>query len=199
MPGLGSARFWFVRHGESVANAEGWLAGHRDVPLTERGVDQARALAPELRGLTPDRVVASDLERAWRTGALASHHRLPPLTRIPELRERHVGGWEGIPLTQLAQDGAMSVLTSWEGAPPEGESQRVLSLRVLAWLEANDDRDTLIFAHGGVIRCVVGLLDGEPTDRIGYGKVGNTEVIARDVAPGTFTRLRQDVLAARRG
>ncbi|MCB9684749.1 MAG: histidine phosphatase family protein [Alphaproteobacteria bacterium] len=193
-------RFWFVRHGESVANAEGWLAGHRDVPLTARGEEQARALAPQLRALTPDRVVASDLQRAWRTGALAWNHRLPPVSRIPELRERHVGRWEGVPIGQLAEAGAMSVLTSWEGAPPEGESQEVLSVRVLAWLAANDDQDTLIFAHGGVIRCVVGLLDREPTERIGYGKVGNTEVITRDVAPGTFARLRQGVLqAARRG
>lgn len=192
------ARFWFVRHGESVANAEGWLAGHRDVPLTERGLGQARALVPSLREIAPDRVVASDLQRAWRTGALAWSHRLPPLTRVPDLRERHVGRWEGVPIRQLAEAGAMSVLTSWEGSPPEGESQEVLSLRVLAWLEANDDRDTLIFAHGGVIRCVVGLLDREPTERIGLGKVGNTEVIVRDVAPGAFGRLRRGVLAAAR-
>ena len=188
------ARFWFVRHGESVANAEGWLAGHRDVPLTARGLDQARALAPSLRDLRPDRVVASDLQRAWQTGALAWHG-APPGSRVPELRERHVGRWEGVPLSRLAEAGAMSVLTSWEGAPPDGESQEVLSLRVLGWLEAHEDRDTLIFAHGGVIRCVVGLLDREPTERIGYGKVGNTELVARDVPAGTFGRLRRGVLA----
>ena len=34
----------FVRHGQSVANAEGWVAGHVDTPLTELGKHQARQL-----------------------------------------------------------------------------------------------------------------------------------------------------------
>lgn len=187
-------RFWFVRHGESVANAEGWLAGHRDVPLTGKGVAQAIALRPVLAALRPERVLASDLRRAWQTGAIAWEDRQPVIERTAGLRERHLGAWEGASIADLARIGGMDVLLSWTGVPPEGESQRRLSLRVLSWLDAHDDgRDTLVFAHGGLIRCVIGLLDGVPTDRIGLWKVGNTDVHERPVRPGTWAALLRDL------
>ncbi|NIV35851.1 MAG: hypothetical protein GWN58_42310, partial [Anaerolineae bacterium] len=37
-----------IRHGQSVANTEGRLQGKLDSPLTERGREQARALAHRL-------------------------------------------------------------------------------------------------------------------------------------------------------
>ena len=35
----------FLRHGESVGNAEDRFQGHADFPLTEKGRTQARSLA----------------------------------------------------------------------------------------------------------------------------------------------------------
>ena len=182
--------FWFVRHGESLANAEGWLAGHHDAPLTPRGVAQAKALRPVLADLRPERVWASDLRRAWETAALAWGEGPPPVVQAAGLRERDLGGWERASGAELRASGAMDTLLSWEGAPPGGESQRMLSERVLAWLvEHGEQHDTLIFAHGGLIRCVVGLLDGTPTGAIGVWKVGNTQVVRRQVPEGTFREL----------
>lgn len=176
------ARFWFVRHGESTANAEGWLAGHRDAPLTDRGVAQAMALRETLRGVEPGRVLTSDLQRAWRTAALAWDERRPPVQRTPHLRERHVGEWEGAVIADLRVRGGMDVLTTWDGAPPGGESHRALSLRVARLLATVDDgEDTLIFAHGGLIRAVIGALDDVPRHQLGLVKVANTEVLVRDV------------------
>lgn len=181
-----------MRHGESVANAGGWLSGQRDVPLTTTGIEQAKALKAELRPLTPDRVLASDLERAWRTAALAWDHRLPPYRRTPRLRERDLGEWEGVAVADLAKRGGMEVLWSWRGRPPGGESHQDLSLRVLAFLAQSDDgADTLIFAHGGLIRCVLGLVDGVPLHEIGKNRIANTQVEARTVAPGTWGRLHR--------
>lgn len=182
------ARYWFVRHGESVANAEGWLAGHRDVPLTPAGIAEARALAGTLRAVRPERVWSSDLERAWKTAAIAWNHRLPPARRTPRLRERHLGEWEGRSLAELGREGAVEVLLAWDREPPGGESHRTLAVRVLSFLaDSEDGADTLVFAHGGLIRTVVGLLDGVPLDLVGRVKVANTEVLARDVAPGAWT------------
>ena len=49
--------------------------------------------------------------------------------------------------------------------------------------------DTLIFAHGGLIRAVVGLVDAVPHDEIGLFKVANTEVLVRDVPRGAWGEL----------
>jgi broad specificity phosphatase PhoE len=186
------ARWWFVRHGQSVANAGGWLSGHRDVALTAAGVEQARALKEVLRPLTPDRVLSSDLERAWKTAALAWDHRLPPYRRTPHLRERALGAWEGMAVADLAKGDAMEILWSWKGRPPNGESHHDLSLRVLRYLaEVDDGKDTLIFAHGGLIRCVVGLVDGRPLEQIGRDKIANVQVVDRVVPPGTWGKLHR--------
>ncbi len=183
-------RFWFVRHGESVANAEGWLAGHYDAALTPRGVAQARALWAPLSSLRPRRVWSSDLRRAWETAALAWGEGPPAVQRTTGLRERTLGRWERHTTTDLKASGGMGRLLTWDGAPPGGESQRMLSERVLTWLDAHDGgQDTLIFAHGGLIRCVVGLLDNTPREHIGTWKVDNAQVVQRDVRAGTWGRL----------
>lgn len=190
----GTTRYWFVRHGESVANAEGWLAGHRDVALTERGVAQATALQTALAGVRPERVVSSDLARTVATAAIAWNHRLPPPKLAPLVRERHLGEWEGRPLAELVQSNDMNVLLSWADGPPGGESHRVLAQRALGYLaEIDDGQSTLLFGHGGWIRSVVGLVDGVSTDQIGTFKVGNTEVVIRDVPVGTWATLRASI------
>jgi broad specificity phosphatase PhoE len=183
-------RWWFVRHGESTANAEGWLAGHHDAPLTARGVAQAEALQPSLASLSPQRVLSSDLQRAWRTAELAWGAREPAIEQVEALRERHLGDWEQRTRASLRARGEMPVLLTWDEGPPDGESQLALSRRVLTWLAGHDDgRDTLLFAHGGLIRCVVGLLDDTPRGAIGRHRVDNTQVIERQVARGTWRLL----------
>lgn len=190
----GPARYWFVRHGESVANAEGWLAGHRDAPLTPRGVAQARAVAALLADLRPQRVVASDLARAAETARLAWGDRAPPIEQWAPARERALGAWEGAVVAELRRTGAHRVLLSWAEAPPGGESHQMLARRALGFLaELEGTGDTLIFAHGGWIRTVVGLIDGVPFDQLGRIKVANVELLAREVAPGTWARLLERV------
>ena len=51
--------FTFLRHGESVGNAEDRFQGHADFPLTEKGCVQARALTSRWRieGVTFDRCI----------------------------------------------------------------------------------------------------------------------------------------------
>jgi broad specificity phosphatase PhoE len=190
--------WWFVRHGESEANAGGWLSGHRDVRLTPRGVEQARALREPLGGLRPARLLASDLRRAWQTAELAWTHPEPPLERVSALRERDLGEWTGVPLSVLRERGDLDVLRSWEGQPPGGESQRMVARRALAWLAAHGRDggagcDTLVFAHGALIRAVVGLLDGTPTERIGEWTAGNAELLERSVPAGRWAELLRRV------
>ena len=180
----------FVRHGQSVANAEGWVAGHVDTPLTELGKHQARQLRPALEGLSVERVVASDLCRAHRTAELAWGHQTPPITSHPELRERDLGLWEREPLQTLRADGRIEALYGWASHPPHGESQRALARRVLRWLAGHDDgQDTLLFVHGGLIRCIIGLVDGTPTDEIGLWKVKNTQHVQRRLSRGRWREL----------
>ena len=185
--------FVFVRHGQSVANAEGWISGHTDVPLTELGRSQARALVPHLAQLPIDQAFCSDLQRARVTAELALDGRLP-LRVLPGLRERTLGPWEGRPRQELRDLGHWDSLLTWRGAPPGAESQARLAARVLPVLHSLPGAEcTLVVAHGGLIRVVLGLLDGVPVEDIGRNKVANATPIRRRVAPGRFQELLEHV------
>lgn len=185
------SRLVFVRHGESVANATRTMGGHGDAHLTERGEEQARSLQSTLGGQTFDRVVSSDLARAKRTAQLGWPHDTPALEPYSALRERSIGDWEGLSIDELRADGRASVLLRWDEGPPGGESLRALALRVLSWFELHDDGSRmLVVVHGGVIRCLVGIIDDVPTDQIGRIRIDNVQVEPRDVDPTQWGRWR---------
>lgn len=90
-----------LRHGASTANADGRFGGWDDVPLTPRGVDQARAAGEWLhsRGFRFDVAFASVLRRAVTTAwhALdALDQPWIPLTCDWRLNERHYGTLQGM-------------------------------------------------------------------------------------------------------
>lgn len=183
------SRWFLLRHGQSTANAGGWLSGWKDVSLTDRGREQARSVdVPS--GL---RIVSSDLSRAMETALLACG-RAPDRTE-PQLRERHLGAWEGRSRALIkGEDPNNARLLSWEDGPPRGEAHLHLARRVLGLLVQLDDGvDTVLVAHGAVNRTLVGLLDGVPYAEVGLGQVRNCELIERAVPAGTWRRLAEQV------
>ena len=62
---------YIARHGQNEDNVHGILNGHRDLPLTDLGRQQARQLARHIkdRGLVFDAVYASPLGRAFETAS----------------------------------------------------------------------------------------------------------------------------------
>lgn len=175
-------RLHFVRHGESAANAEAWIAGHWDAPLTQRGRAQALALREVLRERSFDRVLSSDLARARQTAETIIAGRGMTLTTSPLLRERSCGTWERRGVLELEESGDMDLLQQFDGRPPGGESLRDVAKRVLAGLPALlGPGDTLIVAHGALMRATIGVLDRVPFARICEWKPNNCEVATRDV------------------
>src|SRR4051812_27964306 len=83
----GTLRIYLARHGESAANAAKVLAGHTDVPLTEKGRQQARELAEILRGVQLDAVYSSTLSRSRETALIAAGGH--PVVSLDSLQERH--------------------------------------------------------------------------------------------------------------
>ena len=59
----------FVRHGESEGNASRIMQGWLDMPLSDRGIVQAEAVAARLASQGASRLYASSLRRAWDTAA----------------------------------------------------------------------------------------------------------------------------------
>lgn len=146
-----------IRHGETEWSRTGQFAGRTDLPLTERGVATARALAPALAGRALVAAFSSPLGRAMRTAALAG---LTGVTPDPDLMEWDYGGYEGLTEEQIRQiepgwdlwrDG---VIPGDAGCP--GETLQQVAARVDAVLGGVrpllPDGDVALVAHGHLQR-----------------------------------------------
>jgi broad specificity phosphatase PhoE len=84
---------YLARHGETAWSLSGQHTGLTDLPLTERGEQDARRLGERLRGLTFACVLTSPLQRAARTCELAGFGSAAEAVR--DLLEWNYGGYEG--------------------------------------------------------------------------------------------------------
>lgn len=162
---------YYVRHGETDWNLAQRYQGQRDIPLNATGRGQAACNGAALKELLGDAAsgldyVASPLLRAQETmqivrremGLAVRAYRTD--ARLAEIRYGH---WEGqlwSELPTLDPDGfAARRADPWGWQPRGGESYRMLSERLAGWLESVD-RDSVVVAHGGVMRVLRGLIEG---------------------------------------
>lgn len=159
-------RVIFVRHGETSWNHSKRYQGHSDIPLNEKGVQQAQMVAQRLKRETISAVYSSDLTRAVETAQIISkQHSLEPIL-VPEFREVNFGLWEGLTYEEImaAWPEVLSDIYSKPGLArvPEGESFYDVQKRTgigLAKCLANHQEETIVIvSHGGTMR--VALCDG---------------------------------------
>ena len=84
---------YLARHGETAWSLSGQHTGLTDLPLTERGEQNARALGQRLKGLNFVKVLTSPLQRARRTCELAGFGTAADVDR--DLLEWNYGQYEG--------------------------------------------------------------------------------------------------------
>ena len=157
-------KLYMIRHGESTANAEGKHAGWGQIPLTDKGRDDARHAGTLLEGVTFDRVYVSDLLRARQTRELA----LPGAEAIetPLLREIGVGELSGHRAEDCrARYGETYVENKavYNFAPYGGENHEMHMARVGFFADrvAKEGMDTVAaFCHAGTVRCMLELTLG---------------------------------------
>ena len=186
----------FLRHGESVANHARVFSGHHDVPLTGLGVSQARqagiALISLLRGTKLDAALSSDLQRAKHTAELALEEAGLSIQLVcePALRERHLGRWQGESIDKLKQSGERDILHTWTGQAPGGESLQQVATRAVNLLASLPNHSTtLLVGHGGLIRALLGLIDGTDTEDIGKLNIPNAQPIVREIPDGRWSEI----------
>jgi broad specificity phosphatase PhoE len=157
-----------IRHAESAANAGNYFASQSDSPLSERGVEQARALVEAFATATIHAVYSSDLSRALHTVEPLAHARSLVVTKTPLLRERNMGQLTGMTFdavkTELPEIWARLVARDPNVVPPGGESHIDLGDRVRRVLEEivprHRGKNIVIGSHGGTIHHLVRQLLG---------------------------------------
>ncbi|TNY34769.1 bifunctional RNase H/acid phosphatase [Thermomonospora catenispora] len=151
-----------LRHGETRLSAEKRFAGVSDVPLTETGLEQARAAAQALKGHGIEAIVTSPLARCRATAAEAAATTGAPVRVEEDLREADFGEWEGLTFAE-ARERWPEQMNAWladpSAAPPGGESLEQVARRVrvaLDKLKVRHRRQTvLVVSHVTPIKLLV--------------------------------------------
>ena len=143
----------FLRHGQSQWNLENRFTGWTDVPLSDKGVEEARAAGKLLKaeGFSFDAAYTSTLKRAIKTLWLVLEEMDEmwiPVTKDWHLNERHYGA---LPLTECLKDTVERVLPYWND---------------VICPEIRAGKSLIIAAHGNSLRALIKYLDNVSDEEI---------------------------------
>jgi len=179
-----------LRHGQSQWNLENRFTGWRDVPLTEKGIQEAKnaGILIKKNNIIIDKVFSSVLERANKTAEIAiTEAGINSLidgenvyyTKNQKLNERDYGDLVGLNKAETAEKFGKEQVHIWRRSydvpPPNGESLKDVVSRVSPYFENEieplimDNKNILIAAHGNSLRAIlikVGLYKPEEISSI---------------------------------
>jgi alpha-ribazole phosphatase/probable phosphoglycerate mutase len=194
-------KVYLIRHGETHDADSSRYKGHIDVPLSEEGIKQMERVSAfisaevqkcrsskttskllNFRTSILSAIYCSDLSRAVKSAEIiAKPYKLIPI-RVPELRERNFGIWEGMTFDEIKEK-HLDEFEAWsqnplKHSPPNGESTLEVKDRLIKAMEKimEDARwkrkekgssiNIAIVAHGGVNRIILCHFLGIPLENI---------------------------------
>jgi broad specificity phosphatase PhoE len=156
----------FLRHGESVGNAEARWQGQSDFPLTDTGRAQARALAERWRreNMKFDYLISSPLIRAKETAEIIASALGVSIEFDPLWLERDNGEFAGLTAHEVRENFQHpSFYTPYDPVGVDGEGDWELFLRAgqaLHRLLKRDPARYLVVSHGGMLNQVMHAVMG---------------------------------------
>lgn len=171
-----------VRHGETLFNQLDLTQGWCDSPLTEKGKNQAAALADKLRDYSIDAAYSSTSDRAYDTAEIVLGERKLEIRRDRRLKEMNFGVFEGSPnrlrpSLVRAVDAYEGKESRWNEIPKRfdlsmadncsrygGENIWEVLEREKDFLDeyvTEEDKTILIAGHGLSLSCLIYDLTGE--------------------------------------
>ena len=144
-----------ARHGQTTWNVENRVCGLTDVPLTEAGIKQAKALALAAKEINLSAILCSPLSRARHTASFAAEQCHLPILVEPRLIEQNYGIFEG---KDGFDPGFLANKRCFATRYPGGESHMDVAARVYPLLHELRERcqreNVLLVCHGGVCRVI---------------------------------------------
>ncbi len=161
---------YLVRHGETEWSLSGQHTGSTDLPLTQRGEEQARRLRRHLNDVSFAKVLSSPLQRAMRTCELSGFGSL--VEADGDLVEWNYGDYEGKKRPEILA-GRPGWIIFRDGCP-NGESPGEIGIRAdriisrLRQVEGN----ALVFSSGHFLRVLMARWLGLEPSAGRYFKLG---------------------------
>jgi 2,3-bisphosphoglycerate-dependent phosphoglycerate mutase len=170
-----------VRHGQSSYNLENRFTGELDVPLTEKGREEAITAGKKLKAIPLSHGFTSLLQRAIDTMILIlqeTGHTDLPVTHDKALNERNYGQLQGLNKAEVARQYGETQVGIWRRSfsirPPGGESLEDTAARVIPYYQRMiepmllEGQPILVVAHGNSLRALMMRLEGIGPDEIAH-------------------------------
>jgi broad specificity phosphatase PhoE len=180
-----------VRHGETDYNKTKRVQGTQQIPLNERGKNQALQVAKSLRQFKITHIYCSGLVRARETAEIINSSFSLPIVKDNRLNERNWGNWESKKRDEILKPGE-NFENIWseenlDANPHQGETTRELMKRCvdfLHWIiENHADSDViLVVTHAGPMRMIRGIIKG----------LQDEEYLRRDIKNGQILEVRYE-------
>jgi len=160
-----------VRHGQSLWNLQNRFTGWIDVPLTEKGKEEAYKAGELLKDIRFNVAYTSALSRAQETLKIILEviGLNIPVIKDQALNERHYGDLQGLNKDRARAKYGAEIVHLWRRsydiAPPGGESLKDTANRTIPFLERAilgdiaEGNDVLVVAHGNSNRSIVMYLE----------------------------------------
>jgi len=168
-----------LRHGESQWNLENRFTGWVDVPLSAKGIEEARSAGEKLKGFKFDRAFTSVLKRANATLDIVLDiigQKNIPIDYNQALNERHYGDLQGLNKAETAKKYGDAQVKIWRRSfdvqPPNGESLKDTLARVMPYWEKQilphvlKGEHILVSAHGNSLRSLLMHLDAMSQEQV---------------------------------
>lgn len=169
-------KIFLIRHGETTGDVEDRYGGAYDDRLTEKGRQQIRQTAEQLKGRQINMVFVSSLIRARESADIINEQLHTKIKVMDGLRERSYGVLGGLTKAEALERYPEAVEAHKDpvNTDPEGESQTDFSGRVLSALAAIKESGhdiVAVVSHGGPIKVIMSHLHMPLPDSIGDGEV----------------------------
>jgi 2,3-bisphosphoglycerate-dependent phosphoglycerate mutase len=172
-----SSTLVLLRHGQSEWNQKNIFTGWVDVPLSPRGILEAKSAQKILHDLNFDAVFTSALKRAQETAKIVMENQMHTDYFCSEaLNERNYGELQGKNKDEMRVIFGEEQVQLWRRSfhirPPGGESLRDTYERVLCYFKQEIEprlkkgQTILISAHGNSLRALIKYLEGLSDDEI---------------------------------
>ncbi|MFD2444746.1 histidine phosphatase family protein [Bacillus sp. CGMCC 1.16607] len=165
---------YITRHGETVWNTQKRMQGWSDSDLTENGIRNALSLGERLKDIDFTAIYSSPSDRTKKTADLIKGERDISILLDKDLREIHMGEWEGQTVSFIEKNFPNEHYSFWNTPhlykTETGESFDELRNRVNNFLNRLQEMYTsgniLIVTHAVVIKTILAIFKDYPTEKL---------------------------------
>jgi len=163
-------RLYLIRHGETIWNEKGLWQGIADVPLNEKGKDQAKKLAERLKRV--DAIYSSPLKRCLETAREIAERFKKEVIVEEDLRECEISLWNGLTVEEAMRE-YPEEFKRWSTDPNFGtkglESMKSVQdrmvkvmMKIVSQERLNGSEDVVIVSHSLSLRSFICWVLGLP-------------------------------------